>query len=154
MKSRRLQALQNLANRPGTEAEGAVAREMLERHQAKEDPYTLAQRIAHAAYAKVQTDIKSRDAIAKEIRLRFPKGTRVYYNKWAYRSNSPGVVTGYPRIQFDGSWGWIRIKFDHLKYASAVPIYSSLGWHLSGTPVSGAESLRLQGLRVSMDEFL
>jgi len=36
MTNRKLQALRNLAERPGTEAEGALAREILERHETKD----------------------------------------------------------------------------------------------------------------------
>ena len=146
MSRRRIEALRNLASRPGTEHEGRVAAAMLARHEAKRPPLEIAREIARVAYRKVEQDITAQESIRQEILTRFPRGTRIYYNRWAYYNNQPGVVIGYPVKAFKGSWGWIRIRFDGLKSVQGVPIYTTLGWHLSTEPVSGEESIRLRGI--------
>jgi len=81
----------------------------------------------------------------------FPKGTRVYYNYWGYKNNTPGTVVGMPRhlpygtYRHDRAHNWecIRIKFDHLKNPRNVPIYSHKGCHLSEEPLDDAEAFEL-----------
>jgi hypothetical protein len=82
-----------------------------------------------------------------EKRKRFPRGSRVYYNCWAYAANCTGKVIGYTH-----EWNWIRIKFYHLKSSRNVPIYSEKGWHLSTEPVD-PEILRAMNLREGMEAF-
>ena len=110
---RRIEALQRLAERPGTEAEGELARSFLK---------TLA--------AKHKIRIPERFVSEEDLRRKFPKGAQVYYNMWCYEPNAPGVVTGYAKER-----GWIRIKFGHRKSYS-VPIYTERGGcHLSTEPL-------------------
>lgn len=169
MKRRKLQALRNLAERPGTEAEGAVARAMLEKAEAEqrtpEDAFAdylhthslddLADAVSrkrcrcgnrHPAFTTCpKTDFHA--SLDAEKREKFPRGARVHYNYWAYAENCPGNVVGYSK-----EWGWIRIKFDHLKHSRSVPIYTPLGWHLSTVPLD-RETLRQIGLRGGMERF-
>jgi len=169
--ARRLAALRNLAERPGTEAEGRVAREMLARIEAKAEP-------AEQVYAQFEEFLRTgslddlgraiglktcdcgnrhpafthcpmmeaHQRIAVEIRQRFPRGQRVHYNRWAYPKNCPGRVTGY------SGWHWVRVKFDHLKNSRAVPVYSGGLWHLSIAPLDDA-TLRASELRGGMGKI-
>lgn len=187
---RKLQALRNLAERPGTEAEGALAREMLARleekrsegHQDKpewerplwrafedyrradistddfiesmcrriqwERDQPLPRKWVCACAARVPAgsiceNTAGHAAIQQQIRERFKPGDRVYYNHWSYEANSPGVVRAYIRPKWrpngDHPWAWISVKFDHLKNARQVPIYSRAGWHLSHKPLNEQE---------------
>ena len=170
--TRKLAALRALAERPGTKAEGEVAREMLQRLEAKQTP-------AEQVYAQFGDFLRSgsmddlrravgeelcgcgnrypafaecpltqhHEAVASEIRERFPRGTLVYYNCWAYSKNCTGIVSGYPR-----EWNWLRIKFDHLKTVRSVPVYCNGLWHLSSAPVDD-ETLRRTGVRGGMDDL-
>lgn len=158
MSYRRLAALRALAERPGTPAEGAVAREMLKRAEAKKreqypdgersrwelfkeylrtkDLDTLNRAMAMPSYCHCGAELRGTACTApwrhieidREMRRRFPVGTRVYYNFWAYPKDCPGTVVGY------GTWGWIRIKFDHLKRERRCPIWRN-GWQLSTEPM-------------------
>lgn len=88
------------------------------------------------------------ERIDREMRSRFQRGTRVYYNRWAYPANCVGTVVGYSKL-----WGWIRIKFDHLMNPMRVPIYSADGWHLSTEPLpNSSERSRLRQDRLYMEE--
>jgi hypothetical protein len=162
--SRRIEALRALAERPGTEAEGRVAREMLKRAEAKHaqrDPMEAFRDYLHTgsmddlgdaigrsvcdcgtsrpAFTNCQNTAEH-ERIAAEIRQRFPRGTRVFYNQWAYGANYPGRVTGYSR-----EWNWARVKFDNLKNIRSVPIYSANGWHLSAEPLDTETRRPLRG---------
>jgi hypothetical protein len=164
MNRRRLEALRNLAERPGTEAEGQLAREILKRAEAEPSEANPLGRFAqfmrsgsmddlrdavgpktcdcgtqHPAFTSCPNTAKHAD-IDAERRARFPRGTRVYYNCWAYSENCAGRVTGYP-----AQWNWIRVKFDHLKSSRSVPIYSALGWHLSTEPLPREKARPLRG---------
>jgi hypothetical protein len=141
---RQIEALRNLAERPGTEAEGRLARELLERVKVS----TLA---VGDAVDRLQSVGLSPDEVRAEIRRRFPRGTRVYYNYWTYVENCPGTVTGYPVKPFREDWAWARIKFDYLKSSRAVPVYSAKGWHLSVSPVS-SETIGRDGLTGFTDD--
>ena len=155
MTTRRLAALSNLAERPGTHAEGNVAREKLKRAERSTVtwPITKSRGITSTCdcggpilygLGCVRSDLHY--ALNGEMRRRFPRGTRVYYNKWAYSRNCPAFVTGYSE-----KWNWIRLKFDHLKTSRAVPIYVAGRWHLSTTPVTDAATLR--DLRGGMEDL-
>lgn len=128
MSSRKIAALRALVDRPGTAAEGAVARQMLERMEAK-TPCHLRPAPQHSIHATPE-----------EIRRRFPRGARVFYNCWAYIANDPGRVTGYSRDP-----RWVRVKFDNLKTIRSIPAYSNLGWHLSTEPLSADDGYYLCG---------
>jgi hypothetical protein len=168
MNRRRIEALRNLAERPGTPAEGALAREILERHEGKQsqrsqndafcDYLRSGERsdLDHACYTSTcrcgnvyprkndrESDCPMTDRhalILAEKLKRFPRGTRVYYNYWAYGENCLGTVTGPSK-----DWAWLRIKFDNLKQARKCPIYSEFGWHLSIEPLTG-DTRKLRGI--------
>src|ERR1035438_7778096 len=101
MNSRRIEALRNLAERPGTEAEGRLARELLERAEGKRTPDDLGSACprrcdcgnTHPAFTDCPMYTRHAE-IDAEKRRRFPRGTRVYYNRWAYTENCQGTVTG------------------------------------------------------------
>lgn len=160
MTSRRLQALRNLAERPGTEAEGNLAREILARiEKDPRDPLDdfrdflrsgslndLARAVGdhvcdcgtrYPAFTKCPNVSRHEELRAEALR-RFPRGTRSYYNKWAYSRNCPCVVKC-----ASPQWNWMRVKFDHLKSARSIPIYSADGWHLSTEPITDIEALRV-----------
>jgi hypothetical protein len=169
---RRLSALRALADRPGTEAEGRLAREILERLEVRDtEEYRRWQRKEislddllrsvkpepltreELAFLRYRTD-QEREAkeaaqhieIQKEIRKRFTKGDRVYYNQWAYDANDPGTVTGYLRPKKENGthpWAWINVKLDRLLWPRQLPIWSERGWHLTHEPVSAEEAERL-----------
>ncbi len=181
MNARKLAALRNLAERPGTPAEGELARELLRRHEeaskhqhrADEAGYwnafeshmrgkmslddfiaelrryserptpsvwTCACGACNPIGQKCQNKFRQHEGIRDEIRRRFKKGDRAYYNCWAYEINSPVIVTGYmPAGTEEIQWAWIPVKFDRrrnnrLMYRQ-IPIYSSKGWHLSHEPL-------------------
>jgi hypothetical protein len=112
---RRIEALQRLADNPGTEAEGVLAKSFLEALSGKYNIRPVEQFTSTAA-----------------LQAKFPRGSRVYYSNWCFKPNTPGVVKGYPKT----GGNWIRIKFDHLKSVQAVKVYGKLGSHLSLEPVS------------------
>lgn len=191
MNQRTLEALRNLAERPGTEAEGKLAREILARFDGgaitdapadEQDAWaTFRDYLRRDASIDDLIDVLRRqgrtqtykppelwvscecggdsrpwntkcphldrqEAIRVDAKKYFPKGTRVYYNKWAYPRNCAGVSTGH-----QSEWGWLRVKFDHLKSARDIPIYTAAGWHLTTDPV--ADSERLAVLREGMEQM-
>lgn len=168
---RKLDALRNLAERPGTEAEGILAKETLERlsRNAPTDPLELyriflrtgAMEDLRAAVGENRMcecgtthptftsclNLTEHARIDAEKRMKFPRGTRVYYNKWAYKSNAPGRVTGY-----SAQWNWLRVQLDELKNPRSIPVYTALGWHLSTEPID-ADTLHRTGLREGMEQL-
>jgi hypothetical protein len=165
---RKIEALRRLAERPGTEHEGNVAREMLAKLEGQQSKPEAPPPSAEELYRMFQSGIIDRDAvfdgirrrnewdrdnppthwkcacgstiavgdkcgmgwyhqqIQSEIRTKFAKGDRVFYNYHAYEPNCPGTVAGYCKMAPENGsfpWAWIRIKFDHLKSVRAVPIY-------------------------------
>lgn len=160
MNQRKLEALRALAERPGTPAEGRLAKEILARLEGHAEVTEEGEKTSWYWFerflkthsnddllkgvrapsicecgAKVPRGLRcanlvGHQRIAAQIRALFPRGVRVYYNYWAYPSNCPGTVSGYSHY-----WNWIRIKFDHLKNKRSIPIYSPAGWHLSMDPV-------------------
>lgn len=184
MKQSTIDALRRLAERPGTEHEGAVARAMLAKFEAKrdsarDDDYET----AYVRFARKEISIdefinamrkkhtpsniptswecdcgevlsfgqkcphwEKHLAIQLEIQARFTKGDRVFYNYWAYPANCPGKVVAYAKIapeRGNHPWAWISVRFDHLKNARKIPIYTTRGWHLSHEPVDSVEASRL-----------
>jgi hypothetical protein len=73
--------------------------------------------------------------IQTQIRVRFTKGQRVFYNYHAYPPDCPAIVIGYVSLEANENgtypWAWIRLKFDHLKANRSVPIWSEDGCCLS-----------------------
>jgi hypothetical protein len=184
--SRRLDALRALAERPGTEAEGIVAREMLAKLEAKTEeewPSYLnsvleSERPRWSAFADFLKTGKIEDLdratrfttcpcgrdnprdmpclnevehvrINAEIRQMFPVGTRVYYNRWAYAPNEPGVVVGYSK-----NWSWLRIKFDKLKTSRAVPVYDCrYCLFTESVPYEDLRSMNIRGGMESIEDL-
>lgn len=182
MKHRRMEALRNLAARPGTPQEGEVARAMLAKLEAKhvETPFDevlsdylrggnvndyidrlrrerrswqmpVDWRCSCGAVIPIERkcDHQFRHLeIQTEIRAKFAKGDRIFYNRWAYSLNCVGTVMGYVKLQpenGDFPWAWLRVKFEHLKQARNIPIYSAKGWHLSKEPVAEERAQWLAG---------
>ena len=154
--NRKIGALRNLAERPGTTAEGIAAREALKRLNVSEIQYGTLRRydipwqmneycpcgtVYH--FGEKCTDLDRHVNIMSDLRHQFPRGTEVFYSKWCYAPNSRGRVTGYPVKHFDDDWHWIRVKFDHLKSAISIPTRSDKGWHLFTEPVAIAEAEQL-----------
>jgi len=154
---RRIEALRNLAERPGTSHEGALAREKLKRLNIKPD----AKVEHHSAFIDLHRwplvwqcecgkIVKIGEKCDQHVRhegmrmqtaVRFKKGDRVFYNGWAYKMNCPATVVGMPKPDTN-NWGWIRLKFDHLKQARNVPIFWKGGCNLSHQPLSDEEAER------------
>lgn len=164
---RKLNALRALAERPGTPAEGEVARRMLAKMEAvpcEANPLgkfaqfmrsgsmdDLASAVGrskcacgatYAAFSKC-SDYVAHERIRAEIRQKFPKDTRVFYNMWAYERNAAARVTGYPRDP--KLWNWVSVKFDHLKSYRSIPVLDSDGWHLSTEPLTKEQARPLRG---------
>lgn len=173
MTHRKRQALRNLAERPGTEAEGEVARAMLaklDKAPTTEEEYIdrfrdflktgsmddLADAVGPRTCdcgTKYQTfSTCTNHALHERMRAQapvlFPKGTRIYYNCWAYPANDPGTVVGY--CKKPDMWGWIRVKFDRLKNPLAVPIWHDGALRISTEPRDRETRVRLN-LRGGMD---
>lgn len=167
--SRKIAALRALAERPGTDAEGILAREMLVRLESKQNPVealdaqferflqtgniedlgsAVGKSICDCGFIRAVSttcdNITTHAAIAEEIRQRFPRGARVFYNRWAYAENDPAFVAGYSK-----EWNWIRLRFDSRKTPLAVPIYRRGKWHLSTEPLERS-AIRELGLRGGM----
>jgi hypothetical protein len=147
MNRRKIEALRALAERPGTPAEGIVAREMLAKAEAAAPGHTpgdfhswITSRFSTPSRCPCGSTVingcecsnmaghSAMDAIKRE---RFPRGTRVFYNQWAYGTNDPGTVVGYGT-----DWNRIRIQFDRLKRPQSVTVYSQKGIHLSTEPIN------------------
>jgi hypothetical protein len=158
--TRRLEALQRLAERPGTTHEGEVARQKLAALKAKGVQIETHTRVLYQGVPydlpnfwdcpcgnriRVREkcgDRQKHESIRAEMMRKFPKGTRVYYNRWCYGFNETGIVMGYPKPDSE-NWHWIRIRFDRMKQSRNVPAYSEKGCHLSTEPVSREEHDRL-----------
>lgn len=171
MNQRTIDSLRRLAERPGTEHEGNVARSMLEKalkqpRQPDEVFHAVLNKWASNHYWDTEQEplweCPCGDTIyangkcvnrfrhlevQTEIRARFKPGDRVFYNYWAYSVNCPGKIAAYIKIK-DGTgthpWAWISIRFDHLKSARQAPIFSARGWHLSHEPLDLEEAERLR----------
>ncbi len=112
---RTLDALRRLADRPGTEAEGILARETLRRLsvdpdrplprsledilRAAETPMTPEEQAAIRIMEEQRLAASARAAREAEIRIYermvrgLKKGDRVYFNRVRYPKNDPGVVS-------------------------------------------------------------
>lgn len=157
-----IESLRRLAERPGTEHEGAVAREMLRRLEAKipaenrglipslrellkrhgiPDAWTCPCGAVNSVGDGPCAETWKHLDIQTQIRAKFAKGDRVYYNCWAYPRNCPGRFAAYVKLKpeiGDYPWAWISVKFDHLKQARQIPIISARGWLLSHEPLEAA----------------
>lgn len=167
--ARRIAALRALAERPGTKAEGEVAREKLARIESKQPRPVNASELFgfFASYLRnghmedLQKAVNSSvcNICGKvfpcglecpkktehfqahaEMHKMFPRGARVYYNYWAYPANCPAMVAGY-----SADLGWIRLKFDHLKSTRSVPIYTDGELRLFTAPVDSNTADRMCG---------
>lgn len=97
--------------------------------------------VSNAANQKCQNWRKHLE-INLEIRDRFKKGDRVLYNYHAYPPDCPGRVAAHVPLKPENGtypWAWISIKFDHLKGARQIPIFSAKGWHLKHAVIEVVE---------------
>ena len=126
MRNRRrtIESLQRLADRPGTPAEGRTARKLLDKMVGKFPSF------------------RPFDA------LEFPRGTKVFYNYWAYPFNDRCVIVGREPKTIGGQI-WISMRFEHLKQPRSVPITSSKGCHISKEPLSADDAEYLVGHRLA-----
>lgn len=167
--ARRIAALRALAERPGTPAEGEVAREKLARIESKQTRPVNAselfgffasylrngcmedlQKAVNNSVCNICGKVFPRGLACpnqsehfkahSEMYKIFPRGERVYYNYWAYPANCPAVVAGY-----SADLGWIRLKFDHLKNTRSVPIYDDGELRLFTSPVDSDAADRMRG---------
>jgi hypothetical protein len=123
MRNRRqtIASLRRLANRPGTIEEGKTAQRLLDRMAAntpQPKPFNSAA---------------------------FPRGSKVYYNYWAYPFNDPCMIVGKEAKTYNGQI-WLRMSFTHLKHPRRVPVTSAKGCHISTAPLSPAECQYMQTL--------
>lgn len=158
MNARTLDSIRRLAERPGTEAEGIVAREMLAKLEKKipasdrlipslrellrrydipdivKCPCGDIRPVGEGPCANVWRHLE----IQTEIRARFKKGDVVFYNYWAYPVNCPGIVAAHVKLKKERGtypWAWVSVKFGHLKSARQVPILDDSGkWCLTKEP--------------------
>lgn len=114
-RSKTIEALRRLAERPGTPEEGDTARLFLEKLSGKKRAW-----IPHPLNPAM-----------------FPPGTRIYYCYWCYE-NDAGTVRAKPAKMIEGQW-WMLIKFDRLKTPRWVPVTSKLGCHVALEPFEGFE---------------
>src|ERR1700722_1394558 len=137
MNQNTIDSLRRLAERPGTEHEGIVAREMLKRPEAKRSEgfrdYELEYLALFRRHMRGEITLheflrSSRSQTAEpwtcpcgdtiymngkclnqlrhlevqtEIRSRFKRGDRAYYNYWAYPENCPCEVQAFVKLQRD-----------------------------------------------------
>ncbi len=163
MNASTLDSIRRLAERPGTEAEGIVAREMLKKPESKSGSFADKLRNGtlkslddilreHGVPADVTCpcgksrkifsgpcdNYKAHCEIYLKIRATFGRGDRVYYNYWAYPPNCPGKIAAHiPLGSENGTfpWSWCSVKFDHLKSARRIPILNDAGeWCLTKEP--------------------
>jgi hypothetical protein len=110
---RTIESLKRLAERPGTPEEGKTARALLEKMLGNiPKPFDPAE---------------------------FPRGTAVFYNRWAYPQNDPCVIVGREPKIIQGET-WLRMSFPHLKQPRRVPVTSRKGCHISKAPLAAADA--------------
>ncbi len=159
MNAATLDSIRRLAERPGTEQEGIVAREMLKKLESKVPHGSFADRLANhdlpsfeeilrehgvptdvscpcghrrKIFAGTCPNITRHMEINLKIRETFQRGDRVFYNYWAYPPNCPGKIARHVPLGRESTWHWISVKFDHLKNARQVPILNDAGeWCLT-----------------------
>ena len=110
-RSKTIEALRNLAERPGTPEEGATARRLLEMFGGVE----------WVPLPFIPSD--------------FPPGSVVFYCHWCSR-NERATVRSKPPRWIQGQW-WMLLKLDRLKQAGWYPVTSNLGCHLGKEPFAG-----------------
>lgn len=171
-----LEALRRLAERPGTEHEGNVAREMLRKLEAKladepEDESPLIRylrtndmdgflsairrtggrwKVRCSCGAEHNNDETCRDVIRHEA-IRMDIRVKFPLDSIVYYNYHAYEMNAYAMVAGYpipklGNWGWIRLKLAGLQSVRAVPIYSPLGYHISLKPVSREEHEKLAGL--------
>lgn len=113
-KSKTIDALRRVAERPGSPNEGEIAKRLL-----------------------AQLGVKHWTP-RQFIRSDWLKGKEVFYCYWCYR-NDHGVIAS-DKTQVHRGETWLRIKFDRLKQPRWVPVTSPLGCHIGTEPFTGNES--------------
>lgn len=108
-RSKTIESLRRVAERPGSPNEGEMARRLL-----------------------AQLGVMAWTPKPFE---HYPKGTRVFYCYWCYRNDAATVASSEVK-QVRGE-KWMLLKFDRIKRARWVPVTSSLGFHLGLEPFSG-----------------
>ncbi len=151
--ARKIQALQNLAERPGTEAEGRVARAMLEKltgrayippRPAPAPPKRKPRVPREKAVPKVPEYFADKLKLAMKVRERFPLGATVYYNAFGHDPNHMGTVTGYEPSGFR-----VVVWFADFGKSALVYACSDRGWHLTLKPMpkSMGDKMRTHGAK-------
>jgi hypothetical protein len=125
-RSKTIESLRRLAERPGTVHEGEIARHLLE-----------------------QMGALSWTGLPFDGGM-FPTGTVVFYCYRCYR-NERGVICKQTPSSRHGQW-WMRIKFDYLKQPRWVPVTSPLGCHLSREPFTGDKADTLYNMNIDWKE--
>lgn len=116
-RSKTIDSLRRLAERPGSVEEGNTARRLLELMGGTDWIPTLFD--PH----------------------KFPLGSVVYYCYWCYRNDRAVVVKGRNGLfQYHQGQTWMRLKFDRLKTPRWVPVTSNLGCHIGIAPFVGNEA--------------
>ncbi len=130
-RSKTIESLRRLAERPGTPAEGDTALRLLEKMGAKMPP-----RYVGRIFSLGQ----------------FPRGTRIFYCYWCYDNDQGTIDCNRPKV-IDGQI-WMRIKFDRLKAPRWVPVTSKRGCHIALEPFEGDEAILLYNLYIdSVEEY-
>lgn len=179
MNHRKIQALRNLAERPGTEAEGRVAREMLKRLEAKNGP-PISDLEAEAWVWQQFGDFLrtgSLDDLARatgyhtcdcgslyppftkcsadDVHAEINAAIRKHFTKGRRVYYN---AWAYPKncpatvVGYSKDWNWVRLKFDHLKNVRSVPAYRKGLWYVSLEPESD-ETLHATGVRGGMENI-
>lgn len=95
-------------------------------------------------------DTDRHEGIRIQIKERFKKGDRVFYNQQSYvygEGNAPATVTGFVRPKPD-NWAYLRIKMDQHKNSQAAPVYSEKGWLLTHIPRLAEDLNKMYPFRV------
>lgn len=143
---RTLDAILRLAERPGTEAEGIVAREMLRRLSVEPDrpkPRSLEDILRGAEETPMTREELAFIRHSEEVRIRMEasvryeamirglkKGDRIYFNQVRYPKNDPGTVCG----PTDGSLT-VRVRLDRNMWPTRIHAYQGGGKCLSLEPL-------------------
>ncbi len=174
-----LDAIRRVAERPGTEHEGEVARAMLAKFKDKITPdipdfdlriETIDEWVRRMARERTRWDFPDlaraalsvcpcgsnqvagtclatdlHQQVRQDIASNFKKGDRVFYTHQVYPKNCPATVASQSRmwssvakknLPDNGTWpwGWLCVKFDHLKSTRQIPVIDICGFALSHKP--------------------
>lgn len=164
----RIEALRRLAERPGTEHEGLVARKMLKRLKAKTatkpEPDSVPAKYRMAEFwnggnpvviqchcgemftSRTPCEQSSRhERIRAEILSRFAVGDRVFFNRYGYLLNAAANIIKVFDKAAD-KWNSVQLKFEGSGKTKAITVlaYSIYGWHLSKSPLNFTEAGNLR----------